>query len=172
MISPKTFFLTVFVFFSCMAILMPASSVQAQRVMVVQVKQAQIRSTPSFLGKIIARPAYGEKVTVLAEKKGWTKVKRTAAVKVEGWMHGSALSPVKIILRSGDRSTAGQSSSQEVALAGKGFNEKIEGGYAINHQELDYGWVNKMEKISPNMEELEKFVINGSLSIENGGTDE
>lgn len=171
MIPNKSFF-AVFVFILCTAILIPASMVQAQKMMIVQVRQAQIRSTPSFLGKIMARPIYGEKVIILAERKGWMKVKRNAAVKIEGWMHRSALSPVKVILKSGDQSTAGQSSTQEVALAGKGFNEQIEGGYAINHQDLDYSWVNKMEKISPSMEELEKFVINGSLAIENGGTDE
>ena len=87
-------------------------------------------------------------------------------------MHGSALSPVKLILRSGDQSQTGKASSREVALAGKGFNQKIEGGYALDHQNLNYGWVDKMEKISPDMEEVEKFVVNGSLSLENGGTNE
>ena len=169
---PAKSFLAVFVLVLSAITLIPASMVHAQKTMIVQVKQAQIRSTPSFLGKILARPAYGEKVTILTEKKGWMKVKRNTAVRVKGWMHSSALSPVKLILRSGDQSKTGQVSSQEVALAGKGFNQKIEGGYALDHQNLNYGWVDKMEKISPDMEEVEKFVINGSLSLENGGTNE
>lgn len=169
---PAKSLLAVFGFVLCTVLLLPVSTVQAQKMMIVQVKQAQIRSTPSFLGKVMARPVYGEKVTVLSEKKGWVKVKRNTAVTIEGWMHGSALSPVKLILRSGDQSKTGQVSSQEVALAGKGFNQKIEGGYALDHQNLNYGWVDKMEKISPGMEELEKFVINGSLSLENGGAND
>jgi len=169
---PTKSILAVFVFVIFTATLMPITPVQAQKTMIVQVKQAQIRSTPSFLAKIMARPAYGEKVTVLTEKKGWMKVKRNTAVRTEGWMHGSALSPVRVILKSGDQAKSWQSSAQEVALAGKGFNQKIEGEYALDHHNLDYAWVDKMEKISPDIEELEKFVIDGSLSLEEGGTDE
>lgn len=171
MLTPKSLFLTVCVFLSYTLILTSSMALE-QRIMVVQVKEAQIRSTPSFLGKIMARSVYGEKVTVMTEKKGWMKVRKNAAPGVEGWVHGSALSAVKIILKSGDKSSARNSSNPEVALAGKGFNEKIEEGYATSHQTLNYSWVDKMEIISPKLEELEQFIVDGNLSIENGGNDE
>jgi uncharacterized protein YgiM (DUF1202 family) len=172
MINIKSFYLSLFIVFLCAVVIMPAPIALAQRMMVVQVREAQIRSTPSFLGKITARVRYGEKLTVMAEQKGWMKVKKNATANIEGWVHGSTLSTVKVILKSGDQATTGKASNQEVALAGKGFNEKIEGGYATNHQNLDYKWVDKMEQLAPNPEELEKFIVNGSLSIENGGNDE
>lgn len=155
-----------------MTVLLSISIALAERMMRVQVREAQIRSTPSFLGKITARASYGEKMTVMAEQKGWMKVRKNASPVAGGWMHGSALTTVKIILKSGDQSTKGKASTQEVALAGKGFNEQIEGGYATNNQNLDYKWVDKMEKMVPNPEELEKFIVNGSLSIADGGNDE
>jgi hypothetical protein len=158
--------------FLSMAFMLSSSTALAERMMVVQVREAQIRSTPSFLGKITARAGYGEKVIVMTEQRGWMKVRKSASPVAEGWMHGSALSTVRVILKSGDKSAMVKSSTQEVALAGKGFNEKIEGGYASNHQNLDYTWVDKMERLSPNPEQLEKFIVNGRLSIVNGGTDE
>ena len=167
MITQRSFFLM----FLSMTVLLSPSIALAEKMMLVQVREAQIRSTPSFLGKITARAGYGEKLTVMAEQKGWMKVKKNTPP-AQGWVHGSALSTVKVILKTGDKSTMGKTSTQEVALAGKGFNEKIEGGYATNHQNLDYKWVDKMEKLTPNPEELEKFIANGSLSIADGGNDE
>lgn len=172
MINIKSLYLSVFIVILSAGVIIPAPIALAERMMVVQVREAQIRSTPSFLGKISARAGYGEKLTIIADQKGWIKVRKNAPSTTEGWMHRSALSTVKVILKSSDKSTTGKPATQEVALAGKGFNENIERGYATEYQNLDYKWVDKMEKMTSNPEELAKFIANGSLSITNGGHDE
>ena len=64
----------------------------------VQVKQGQLRSTPSFLGSITATLAYGDKVELIEDKGSW---KMVAIRKIKGWMHMSALTTKTIALQAG-----------------------------------------------------------------------
>jgi len=165
MINRKTF-ATPFLLILILAggFLVPEISL-AERIMTVQVKETQVRTTPSFLGKIVARVSYGEKVSVISTGKTWFKVKKITAPAVVGWVHGSALTTVKVTLKSGDKTAQGKASTREVALAGKGFNESIEGVYAVNHPDLDFSGVDRMEKISPAMKDVEKFMTDGDLTV-------
>jgi len=140
----------------------------AEKIMTVQVRQTQVRATPSFLGKIVARISYGEKVSVVSTGKTWLKVRKVAAPSITGWVHGSALAAVKVTLRSGGTTARSETSTREVSLAGKGFTENVENGYAVKHPDLDFSTVDRMEKISPSMSELEKFARDGNLNIERG----
>lgn len=60
------------------------------RVMSVSVADGQIRETPSFLGKIVARADYGQSVEVLAVEGDWAKVALPGGI--GGWMHKTELS--------------------------------------------------------------------------------
>jgi len=74
-----------------------------------------------------------------------------------------------VTLKSGSQTAQGKASAREVALAGKGFNENVEEGYAVNHPDLDFSGVDRMERISPAMGDVEKFITDGNLTIWKGG---
>ena len=122
-------------------ILLAAASLWAASAMSVQVYTAQIRRTPSFLGPVVAELAYGDRVEILDEGRGWLQV-RSESGEV-GWMQESALTDKKVEFVSSG-STASGASSEEVALAGKGFNAEIENEYRSG-SDLDFAWVDEME---------------------------
>ena len=109
----------------------------------VQVKQGQMRSTPSFLGSITATLAYGDKVELIEDKGAW---KMVAIRKIKGWMHMSALTTQTIALQAGKADVKTGATSSELALAGKGFNAKVEAEFKSKNKHLDYTSVDRMEK--------------------------
>ena len=54
-----------------------------REILSVQVKEGHVRSTPSFLGKIMATLQYGDQVEACCEEHGWSKV-RIPGKKSEG----------------------------------------------------------------------------------------
>ena len=46
----------------------------AQETLSVQVKEGELRAMPSFLGRIVARVAYGDRVNVVENRGAWKKV--------------------------------------------------------------------------------------------------
>ena len=129
--------------------------------MSVQVRETQVRSTPSFLGKIIAILSYGDQVEIVEEGKGWFKI-WVPATGDAGWVSGSALSEKRIVLKSGTGDVSSTASSSEVALAGKGFNEQVEAQYRSDTN-LDYTWIDRMEDIVYPPDELITFLVEGEL---------
>ena len=113
--------------------------------MTVQVKQAAIRATPSYLAPIVAPLNYGDRLTVYEKKGDWCRVGRTDQP-ASGWIHASALSRQRIALKAGD-DTRTAASSEEVALAGKGFNSDVESAFKANHADIDFRPIDRMEQI-------------------------
>jgi hypothetical protein len=109
----------------------------------VQVRQGQMRSTPSFLGKVTATLVYGDKVELIEDKGAW---KMVAIRKTKGWMHTSALTTKTIALQAGKANVKTGATSSELALAGKGFNAKVEAEFKSKNKHLDYAAVDRMEK--------------------------
>ncbi len=72
----------------------------AQKVMSVQVKEGQLRASPSHFGKIVARISYGHQMTVLEETGDW-KLLSAAGGDAQGWMHATALTNKRLVLRAG-----------------------------------------------------------------------
>jgi len=141
---------------------------EAQKIMTVQVREGQLRATPSHFGKITAKTYYGDQVTVLEEKGDWKRVSVSDG-KGQGWVHDSALAGKRTVLTAG-RSRAGTSVSQdEIALAGKGFSEEVEKEYRKNNANLDYAWINRMETIRISPRQMENFVEDGRLVLGNKG---
>jgi len=135
--------------------------------MSVKVKEAQLRTSPSyFTGKIAAMLAYTDRVTVIEKQKDWARVSFPAK-KAEGWIHLSALQDKAIALTSGSETVAKQASSGEVQLAGKGFNKEVEAKYKQDNK-LDYTWVDKMEAFKVTPEQIVAFFTQGGLSPEGG----
>ncbi len=142
-----------------------AGAGQAQ--MSVKVKETQIRATPSYVGKIVAPLAYGDRVTILEKRKDWVRVSFPAK-KAEGWVNLAALQDKAIVLKAGSQTIEKSASSGEVALAGKGFNADVEAKYKQDNA-LDYTWVDRMEAFKVTPQQVAAFFSLGGLSTEGGG---
>ena len=59
-------------------------------------------------------------------------------------------------------------SSDELALAGKGFSKQVEGEFKTKNPQLDYTWVNRMEQMVISQEQIEQFLKDGKLAPEGG----
>lgn len=138
------------------------TTAQAQKVMSVQLKESQLRTTPSFLGKVMAKLSYGERVTVLQEKGAWKKVSMFSR-NVQGWIHETALTSKSIALKAGQGNVGTSVTGREIALAGKGFNEEVEAQYRKSNKNLDYTWINQMETMKVSPEQMEDFIAGGNL---------
>ena len=137
------------------------------KMMSVQVKKCQLRNQPSFLGKIVSNLSYGDQVAVLAEKESWVSVQQPGQA-TSGWVHVSALSTTKIELNPNSQDVKGSTSSEEIALAGKGFNQQVEQEYKKQNRNIDFAWVDKMEQIVVSQEEIQAFLKQGGLAPTGG----
>jgi len=134
------------------------------RQMSVTIKEAQARGTPSHLGTIVGTLPYGARVAVLGEQAGWVRVALPSGG--EGWLHSSALTEKRIVLQAGG-SVQQSASSSEVALAGKGFNKELEDRYRTE-KNIDYSWVDRMEKFPVSPEQVAAFYRDGGLQFQGG----
>jgi len=135
--------------------------------MSVQVQDGKLRADPSFLGKIIGSVAYGDSVTVIRQQDPWFFVS-TKTGQLSGWIHSSALTEKEIVLRAGDANVQKTASQREIALAGKGFNPQVENEYKKRNPNLDFGLIDRMEKMIVSDEEIIQFIKDGKLSPEGG----
>lgn len=135
-------------------------SLVASSVMSIQVKQAVVKSAPSFLSNTVITLFYGNQVTVIEEKGDWAEVK--IATK-KGWIHNSALSAVKLSLNAGMSRAASGVSSSEVMMAGKGFSSVVEAQYRRENPTIRFDLVDQMEKSSVLPESVRVFAADGKL---------
>ncbi len=142
-----------------------AGFAEPQKTMSVQVKEGQLRSTPSFLAEILAKPAYGDRVDIIEDKGPWKKVANRG---VQGWMHISALTTKSIVLKAGAANVQTTATGGEIALAGKGFNEEVEKQYKNLNRNLDYTWVDRMEKFQVSSGQMKAFLKQGKVTPEEG----
>lgn len=135
------------------------------KTMSVQVREGQLRSTPSFLAEILSKPPYGDRVEIIQDKGSWKKVTSRG---VQGWMHISALTTKSIVLRAGAANVQTSATGSEIALAGKGFNEEVEKQYKNLNRNLDYAWVDRMEKFQVSSDQMRAFLKQGTVTPTEG----
>lgn len=132
--------------------------------MSVQVRKAEVRDTPSFLGKTVTSLAYGDRVSVEQQNGSWMRVTSSGQA---GWIHASALTSKTIVMKAGD-ATQTAASSGELALAGKGFNSDVEAQFKASHKDINFGPVDRMEKINVPASALLEFAAEGGLKPKGG----
>ena len=113
--------------------------------------------TGFFAGSVNPRLPYGTQVTVQQVSGAWVQVRSTSPA-ATGWTKTANLTTRRILPSSGTSASA-----QEVALAGKGFNQEIENSYRAEGN-LNYADVDRVETIQVDMQELESFIIEGRLA--------
>jgi hypothetical protein len=138
-----------------------------QKMMSIQVKKGEIRSTPSFLGIIVARLSYGDRVYVRDERGPWIRVGLPGNSN-QGWIHTSVLTSKKIVLNPGAADVQTSASSDELALAGKGFSKQVENEFRGKNPNINYAWIDKMEKFVVSQEQVKQFLKEGELSPKGG----
>jgi len=100
-------------------------------------------SRPIYAMKCVRyAPALGLVLALLAPTAGWCQFS------LPGLLTGT---PVK------------QTSSDEVALAGKGFTPEVESGYRAKHPEMDFAQVDKIEGFKVEPAALQAFIKEGDL---------
>lgn len=131
------------------------------QVMSVQVRNGQLRATPSFMGSLVGSVAYGARVDILQQQGEWMKVKD--AQSRMGWMHQSALTKQRIAMSAGSGTAQTGASGEELALAGKGFNSDVEAEFKSKNRNIDFTWVDKMEKMKVTPQESSAFLKEGGV---------
>lgn len=127
--------------------------------MYVAVKKMDLKSSTGFFAKTQATLEYGAQVTVIKIDGKWAQVRSASNASQTGWTATANLTAKRVV--AGASATA---SAQEVALAGKGFNQEVENAYKSDGK-LNYDDVDKTEQVQVSPEELEKFIREGQLSM-------
>jgi len=154
-------------FFLLAFLLAFAAAGNAGKMMSVQVKKGDVRSTPNFLGKIVTNLAYGDRVEVLETRGSWLRV-APAGRGAAGWMHASALSEKRIVLKAGAKDAKVAASGGELALAGKGFNADVEAEFKSRNRNLDFSLIDRMQAAEVPQEKIALFLKEGGLAAEGG----
>jgi len=145
-----------------------AAHAAREKRMSVQIREAQLRSAPGFLSKVLATVPYTEQVSILEEKAEWLRV-QTAAGGVEGWMHSNSLTSKRLTLSGGGADAQLAVSSEEQALAGKGFNSDVEKQFKERNKSADFSGVDAMEKLTIPAEAITQFLTDGNVKPTEGG---
>ena len=73
------------------------------------------------------------------------------------------------MLKAGTKDAAVTASSNEIALAGKGFNRQVEADYRKKNKNIRFTWIDRMEKFVVSNDEMNAFVKQGELLPLDGG---
>ncbi|MDH3999337.1 MAG: hypothetical protein OET90_10920 [Desulfuromonadales bacterium] len=136
----------------------PLSSLAEE--LTVQVRNTPLRATPSFLGTTLETLEYGDRVRLLYNKDTWARVQTDQH---QGWLHPSALTSEEIELVAGAVDVEASTDSDEVALAGKGFNSEVEQEFR-EQKKLNYQDVDRVESFSVSALDKVLFLEDGDLS--------
>ena len=136
-------------------------------VMSVQVKQSDVRSSPSGLGSIVAAVKLGDQLTVIEERGVWTKV--STAGGTTGWIPSSSLVKGTIKINAGGKDAQVAASSDEMSLATKGFNSDVESKFKQENKNIDFTWVDRMQQFKVSLDDIRAFMKQGKLNVEKGG---
>ncbi len=132
-------------------------------------KKTSIRADKQFFAPAVATAKYMDKLKVIEEKGGWYKVSFAGKT---GWVHGSAVAggkktgagkKKKGLSLFGKKEDPKKVSQDDVALAGKGFNEQVEKDYKKKNPKLAFKAVDEMEKINVEDKKLAGFIKAGNL---------
>jgi len=131
-------------------------------------KKASLRADKQFFAPTLAEIPYQESLEALETQNGWIKVSYAGKT---GWIHSSAVSGAAPsgekkgggLSIFGDDEKKGAVAQEDVALAGKGFNEQVEKQYKQKNPNMNFAAVDEMEKITIPGDKLAAFVKQGGL---------
>jgi len=149
-------FLSLILFIAGLA----AAQVRAGGTLYVATKTLDLKSGTGFFASNRGRLNYGDRVTVIRVDGRFVEVRSAANSSVTGWTASANLSARQLIAGASSTATA-----NEVALAGKGFNQEVEQSYRNQQRNLNYADVDRVEAITVNMDQLRRFLEEGRLAM-------
>ena len=72
-------------------------------------------------------------------------------------------------MKAGGQNAQTGASGDELALAGKGFNYDVEADFKAKNQNVNFTWVDKMEKIKVPAASMQQFLKDGGIQPAEGG---
>jgi uncharacterized protein YgiM (DUF1202 family) len=127
--------------------------------MYVATKTLALKSGTGFFASTRGKLEYGTQVTVLQINGKNAEVRSVGGTVVTGWTATANLSAKRIVT-----GATANASANEVALAGKGFNEEVENAYKSGGK-LNYADVDIAELQQVPTQELYDFIVEGHLSL-------
>lgn len=124
-------------------------------------RENAIRKDCKFFSPVRTKVKYDDVIDLVSQSGDWYKVKYG---NVKGCIHKSAVEVKKFKL-AGLLGKKTEASTDEVALAGKGFNPQVESAYKGKHPELDFELVDKIEELDVPQEQLVDFIKKGKLNL-------
>jgi len=124
-----------------------------------------IKSSPSPFGGVVAALEAGDKVKVIATQGAWSQIGNDQGEAV-GWVHSSALERRILSLNPNAEAATVEATSDELALAGRGFNSEVESEFKKNNTDLPFDQIDALEARSVSLEEAVKFLQAGGLMEE------
>ena len=146
-----------------LVVLMPAAG--WGEVLKVSQPNQSLYPDPDFASPPVGSVPVGAEVNVERQAGDWYKVEYQGKT---GWLNRQAFPPPA----TGSKFSLGglltgtpvkQTSSDEVALAGKGFTPEVESGYRSKHPEMDFAQVDKIEGFKVDPATLQAFIKEGDL---------
>ena len=148
-----------------MSLFIAGVAVAATETVTVVVKKTSIRRDRQFYAPALAEADLGDAFSVLAREKGWVKVGTKSG---EGWLHESAVTAKKVVASSKGPG-GGNVADEDIALASKGFNPKVESEYRKKNPDANFAAVDRMEKLGASEQELGSFLRDGNLQPRGAG---
>lgn len=153
----RSFFLAALIFAALVV-----AAVESGDSLFIQVRESELRSAPGFLSQIVERLDLGDELTYTGERADWYQVASLATGNT-GWIHaGSVRENKQTTLQLAGEGATRTVTSREIALAGRGFSENMEGEYGAENQ-LDFTRVDELEARRVPPEEIVEFVLEASL---------
>ena len=129
--------------------------------LVVKIRATNLRKEPKFYAQTLTVLKTGERLEKLGTQDGWIRVKTSLGL--TGWIHSSAVETKKFSLFSVNQPLKTGATADEVVLAAKGFNKKVEEEYKAKHPNINFALVDKMLMIEIPPSEMEAFLERGRL---------
>ncbi|AFG38476.1 SH3 domain-containing protein [Spirochaeta africana] len=131
----------------------------------ISVRSAQLRQNPGHLAPVIGQLSYTDQVQITEMRGDFLQVEFEGR---RGWLHRSAVSKRQIVLQDTGTGMRAEADRDEVALAGRGFNEQVEENYR-SRSGIDFSAVDHMEQRRYREDELRRFLADGDLIQDAGG---
>lgn len=123
-------------------------------------KMNSVREDCKFFSPVRTKVKLNDILEIISIENDWLRVKFGG---VKGCIHKSAIEEKKFDLSGLTGTQSKGASSDEVALAGKGFNPEVEKAFKGKHPELDFHKVDEIEGYKITEENIRKFIKNGEL---------
>lgn len=126
------------------------------------IKESAIRAECRFFSPVRMKVKYNDTLEIISQKGDWFTVKFK---NTQGCIHRSSIEEKTFKLSGLLGSRSQSASSDEVSLAGKGFNPQVENSYKKKHPDLDFRTIDRIGEYTASEGEIQNFIVSGGLNL-------